>query len=63
MAPSDIGQRTLFLLLAATSVAGVLSALNIDVTVPTVVSSGVVGESVGFGFSLAQHSFSDGRKV
>ena len=35
---------------------------NFDTLVPTIVTSGV-GSSDGFGFSMTQHEFSDGRKV
>ncbi len=42
---------------------GVLG-LNIDPLTPTVVNSGVLnGSEVGFGFTLTQHQFSDGRKT
>lgn len=35
---------------------------NLDALVPTVVDSGISSSSL-FGFSLAQHQFSDGRKM
>ena len=35
---------------------------NFDTSVPTIVKSGI-GSSDGFGFSMTQHQFTDGRKV
>ena len=36
---------------------------NFDIAVPTIVESGATFAGDGFGFSMTQHEFSDGRKV
>ena len=41
-----------------------VSGLNIDTRTPTIVNSGLPdGGTVGFGFTLTQHEFIDGRKT
>lgn len=53
-------QLSLSLLLCTLSCA--VWGYNFDTLVPTIVESGI-GSGDGFGFSMTQHEFSDGRKV